>query len=85
MDPHMMQMNMNGNRPPPKTGLLFPKSSLKAGDFSVGFAITVPAQALTDRLHWGTVGIAVGFGVALVGFTRWFFRFGLKRYSGASA
>jgi ABC-2 type transport system permease protein len=51
----------------------------------IGFAITVPAQALTNRLHWGTVAIALGFGVALVGFTRWFFRFGLKRYSGASA
>jgi len=51
----------------------------------IGFAVTVPAQAMTSRLHWGTVGIAIGFGVALLAFTRWFWRFGLSRYSGASA
>jgi len=51
----------------------------------VGFAVTVPAQALTDRLHLGTVAIAIGFAVALAAFTRWFWRVGLRRYSGASA
>ncbi|MGH2934217.1 MAG: ABC transporter permease [Gaiellaceae bacterium] len=51
----------------------------------VGFAVTVPAQALTHRLHWSTAGIALGFAVALSVFTRWFWRFGLRRYSGASA
>jgi ABC-2 type transport system permease protein len=51
----------------------------------IGFAVTVPAQAMTDRLHWHTVVIALGFAVALAAFTRWFWRFGLKRYSGASA
>ncbi len=51
----------------------------------IGFAITVPAQALTDRLQWTTVGVAVGFALALAAFTRWFWRFGLRRYSGASA
>ena len=51
----------------------------------IGFAVTVPAQALTDRLRWTTVGIAIGFAVALAAFTRWFWRFGLRRYSGASA
>ena len=51
----------------------------------VGFAVTVPAQALTDRLHLGTVAIAIGFAVALTAFTRWFWRVGLRRYSGASA
>jgi len=51
----------------------------------IGFAVTVPAQALTNRLGWETVVIALGFGAALVVFTRWFWRFGLKRYSGASA
>jgi ABC-2 type transport system permease protein len=51
----------------------------------IGFAVTVPAQALTDRLQWTTVGIAIGFAVALAAFTRWFWRFGLRRYSGASA
>src|SRR5713101_3830479 len=51
----------------------------------VAFAVTVPAQALTSRLHWPTLGLSVGFGVVLFGFTRWFWRFGLRNYSGASA
>jgi len=51
----------------------------------IGFAVTVPAQALTSRLHWTTVLVAIGFALALVAFTRWFWRFGLRRYSGASA
>jgi ABC-2 type transport system permease protein len=51
----------------------------------IGFAVTVPAQAMTDRLGWQTVVLALGFAAALAGFTRWFWRFGLKRYSGASA
>jgi ABC-2 type transport system permease protein len=51
----------------------------------IGFAVTVPAQALTGRLHWGTVVVAACFAVALTLFTRWFWRFGLRRYSGASA
>ncbi|MDX6479772.1 MAG: viologen exporter family transport system permease protein [Gaiellaceae bacterium] len=51
----------------------------------VGFAVTVPAQAMTGRLSWMTVGIALLFAVALTAFTRWFWRFGLRRYSGASA
>jgi ABC-2 type transport system permease protein len=51
----------------------------------IGFAITVPAQAMTARLHWTTVIVALAFGAALLSFTRWFWRFGLRRYSGASA
>ncbi len=51
----------------------------------IGFAVTVPAQALTARLHWPTVVVALGFAVALATFTRWFWRLGLRRYSGASA
>jgi ABC-2 type transport system permease protein len=51
----------------------------------IGFAVTVPAQAMTGRLHWGTVVVALCFAVALTVFTRWFWRFGLRRYSGASA
>jgi ABC-2 type transport system permease protein len=51
----------------------------------IGFAVTVPAQALTGRLHWGTVVVALCFAAALTLFTRWFWRFGLRRYSGASA
>lgn len=51
----------------------------------VAFAVTVPAQALTGRLDAGTLGVAAVFAVLLLLFTRWFFRFGLRRYSGASA
>lgn len=51
----------------------------------VAFAVTVPAQALTSRLHLGTFLLSVGFAVVLFAFTRWFWRFGLRRYSGASA
>jgi ABC-2 type transport system permease protein len=51
----------------------------------IGFAVTVPAEAVTSRLAWTTVVVALGFAVLLFGFTRWFWRFGLRRYSGASA
>ena len=51
----------------------------------VAFAVTVPAEALTSRLDWQTLLLAAGFAVALFSFTRWFWRFGLRRYSGASA
>ena len=49
------------------------------------FAVTVPAEALTSRLHWPTLLLALGFAAMLFGFTRWFWRFGLRHYSGASA
>ena len=51
----------------------------------VGFAVTVQAQAITSRLQWGTLVVAVVFALALFGLTRWFWRFGLRHYSGASA
>jgi ABC-2 type transport system permease protein len=51
----------------------------------IAFAVTVPAEALTSRLDWQTLLLAVVFTVVLFSFTRWFWRFGLKRYSGASA
>jgi len=51
----------------------------------VAFAVTVPAQALTSRLHLGTFLLSLGFAVVLFAFTRWFWRVGLRRYSGASA
>jgi ABC-2 type transport system permease protein len=51
----------------------------------IGFAVTVPAQAMTHRLAWPTVALAVGFAAVVFLLTRWFWRFGLKRYSGASA
>ena len=51
----------------------------------LAFAITVPAEAVTSRLEWSTVVLALGFAAALFAFTRWWWGFGLRRYSGASA
>ena len=51
----------------------------------IAFAVTVPAEALTSRLDWRTMLLAVVFAIVLFSFTRWFWRFGLRRYSGASA
>jgi ABC-2 type transport system permease protein len=51
----------------------------------VAFAVTVPAESVTGRLDAatmiGTLALTVGFVVV----TRWFWRVGLKRYTGASA
>jgi len=49
------------------------------------FAITVPAEALTSRLDWQTLALAAGFAAVLFAATRWFWRFGLKNYTGAPA
>jgi ABC-2 type transport system permease protein len=51
----------------------------------IAFAVTVPAEALTSRLEWQTLLLAGAFAAVLFAFTRWFWRFGLRRYSGASA
>jgi ABC-2 type transport system permease protein len=51
----------------------------------VAFAVTVPAEAVTSRLEWETLFLAVVFAAFLFAATRWFWRFGLRRYSGASA
>ena len=51
----------------------------------IGFAVTIPAEALTSRLHALALLGAAGFAVGLFAFTRWFWRYGLSRYSGASA
>lgn len=51
----------------------------------IAFAVTVPAQALSSRLDAGTLALAAAFAVALLAFTRWFWHFGLRNYSGASA
>jgi ABC-2 type transport system permease protein len=50
----------------------------------IAFAVTVPAQALTSRLTPETLALAAGFALFLMLVTRWFFRFGLRSYSGAS-
>jgi ABC-2 type transport system permease protein len=51
----------------------------------IAFAVTVPAEALTSRLTVETLVLATIFALALVLFSRWWWRFGLKHYSGASA
>jgi len=51
----------------------------------IAFAVTVPAEVLTSRLNVETLAIATAFSIALVLFSRWWWRFGLKRYAGASA
>jgi ABC-2 type transport system permease protein len=51
----------------------------------IAFAVTVPAEALTARLDWQTLALAAGFAVVLFALTRWFWRFGLRNYTGASA
>jgi ABC-2 type transport system permease protein len=51
----------------------------------LGFAITVPAEALTDRLTNGTLLLSLGLTVGGLVLTRLFWRFGITRYAGASA
>jgi ABC-2 type transport system permease protein len=51
----------------------------------IAFAVTVPAEAVTSRLDWQTLLFAAVFAVVLFTFTRWFWHFGLRRYTGASA
>jgi ABC-2 type transport system permease protein len=51
----------------------------------IAFAVTVPAQALTGRLTPEMFALALGFGIVALAASRAFFRYGLRRYSGASA
>jgi ABC-2 type transport system permease protein len=51
----------------------------------IAFAVTVPAEALANRLTVETLALAIGFAVVLLVGTRLWWRFGLKHYSGASA
>jgi ABC-2 type transport system permease protein len=51
----------------------------------IAFAVTVPAEAVTSRLDWQTLTLAALFTVVAFAFSRWFWRFGLSRYTGASA
>src|SRR3990172_972751 len=51
----------------------------------IAFAITVPAEAVTSRLDWQTLLFSAVFTVVAFAATRWFWRFGLRRHSGASA
>jgi len=51
----------------------------------IAFAVTVPAQALTQRLTPDVFVLALGFAAFVLAASRAFFRFGLRHYSGASA
>ena len=51
----------------------------------IAFAVTVPAEAVTSRLTGATFLEAAIFAAFLLVFTRWFWKRGLRRYSGASA
>ena len=51
----------------------------------IAFAVTVPAEAVTSRLEPSTLLLSLGFAIALFAATRWFWRYGLRHYSGASA
>jgi ABC-2 type transport system permease protein len=51
----------------------------------IAFAVTIPAEALTSRLTVETLALAAAFAVFLFLVTRWFWKVGLRNYSGASA
>lgn len=51
----------------------------------IGFAVTVPSEALTARLSGGTLLVMGALTVGWLGLSRWFWRLGVRRYSGASA
>jgi ABC-2 type transport system permease protein len=51
----------------------------------IAFAVTVPAEAITSRLTVEMLVLAAVFAGVLLAFTRWWWRFGLRHYSGASA
>jgi ABC-2 type transport system permease protein len=51
----------------------------------VGFAVTVPAQALAGHLTWQVLAGAWALAVGLFAAARLFWRAGLRRYQGASA
>lgn len=51
----------------------------------VGFAVTLPAEAVTARLSAAAAAVELCFAIAAFWFTRRFFHSGLRRYSGASA
>ncbi len=51
----------------------------------VAFAVTVPAEALTGRITWGTLLGTLLLACAIFAAARAFWRFGVRHYSGASA
>ena len=51
----------------------------------VAFAVTIPAEAVVGRLTPLAMFGAVGLALALLTVSRWFWRVGIRHYSGASA
>jgi ABC-2 type transport system permease protein len=51
----------------------------------VALAVTVPAEALAGRLSAGNLVLACAVALALAVGSRWFWKVGMRRYSGASA
>jgi ABC-2 type transport system permease protein len=51
----------------------------------VAFAITIPVESLVGRMEPATLVLALGVAAAFLLGSRWFWRFGLKHYTGASA
>lgn len=51
----------------------------------IAFAVTVPAEALTGRLTLDTIAGSLALTIFFLALTRWFWKRGVKHYSGASA
>ena len=51
----------------------------------VAFAVTIPAEAAVGRLTPAMLLGGLALAAAMLIFSRWFWRFGIKHYSGASA
>lgn len=51
----------------------------------IAFAVTVPAEALTGRLNWQATLGSIALATVLLAISRWFWTFGVRHYSGASA
>lgn len=51
----------------------------------IAFAVTVPAQAIVGRFNVSTLLGALALAAALLAISRWFWKLGVRHYSGASA
>lgn len=51
----------------------------------VAFAVTVPAEALVGRMNVGGLLLSTLLALILLTVARWFWRFGVRHYAGASA
>jgi ABC-2 type transport system permease protein len=51
----------------------------------VAFAVTVPVEAMTDRLSLETFLLSIGLAFAMLFISHRFWRLGIRSYSGASA